>query len=137
MTDDLPSRPVIIFDGVCNMCDFAAQFILDHDRKKELRLTASQSPAGSSLLARFGVPATGPDTMYLIESGRLYDRSTAALRIARRMGFPWWLAYGFIIVPRFVRDAVYRFVAKNRYRWFGKRDACRLPAPGEAERFLP
>ena len=132
----LPTFPVIVFDGVCNMCNASAQFILDHDRKKAMRLAASQSDAGTALLARFHIETSGPDTMYFFDGERLHERSTAALLIARRLGFPWSLAYVFIVVPRFLRDGIYRFIAKNRYRWFGKRESCRMPAPGEAERFL-
>lgn len=136
-------RPVVIFDGVCNLCDRAVQFILDHDRRGVLMLTANQSEPGQRLLAGRGSAATpigedasADDTIVLVEGGRLYERSAAALRIARHMGLPWSLLYAFIVVPRPIRDAVYKFIARNRYRWFGKRESCRLPRPGELERFL-
>lgn len=136
-------RPVVIFDGVCNLCDRAVQFILDHDRRGVLLLTANQSEAGQRLLAGrgdapapLGDDASPEDTIFLVDGGRLYGRSAAALRIARYMGLPWSLLYVFVVVPRPIRDAVYKFIAKNRYRWFGKRESCRLPRPGELDRFL-
>ena len=114
----LPSQPVIVFDGVCNMCNALAQFILKRDRRRQFLLCASQSDAGVALLSRFDVRQrspdaadsggpSGPDTIFLVEDGQLHLRSTAALRIARRLGFPWRLAYAFIVVPRVIRDGVY------------------------------
>ena len=134
---ELPARPVVIFDGVCNLCNTSVQFILDHDRRGELLLCSAQSEPGQALLARFHVD-TGPEpaSVYLVENGQLHNRSTALIRIGRRMGFPWSLGVVLHVIPRFLRDALYKVVARNRYRWFGKREACRLPAPGEAERFL-
>lgn len=133
----LPTRPVVIFDGVCNLCNASVQLLLDHDRRRELLLCSAQSPAGQELLAFFGVvDGPEPTSVYLVEDGRLYQRSTAVLLIARRMGPPWSAAVLLLAVPRFVRDGIYAFIARNRYRWFGRREACRLAAPGEAERFL-
>jgi predicted DCC family thiol-disulfide oxidoreductase YuxK len=129
-------RPVILFDGVCNLCNRSVQFVLGHDRRARFLLAANQSEAGRRRLAAHGFDGEIPQTIYLVEGGRLYRESTAVLRIARGLGFPWSLAWAAILVPRFLRDAVYHFVARNRYRWFGRREQCRLPQPGEKERFL-
>ena len=134
---ELPDRPVVIFDGVCNLCNASVQFILDHDRRGRLLLCAAQSETGHALLAHFAVaPSADPESVYLVEDGRLQQRSTAALRIARQMGLPFSLAAVFFVVPRILRDAMYRVIANNRYRWFGKSEACRLARPGELDRFL-
>jgi predicted DCC family thiol-disulfide oxidoreductase YuxK len=137
-------RPVLVFDGECNLCNRAAQFVLDHDRRGRVLLCASQSESGRALLAsgpKRGAPAEPvrrPDeTIFLIEGERIDDKSTAALRLCRALGFPWSLLAVLGIVPRAMRDLVYDLVARNRYRWFGRRESCRMARPGEAERFLP
>lgn len=129
-------QAVVLFDGVCNLCNRTVQFILDHDRHKRMLLCASQSDRGAALLAPFGVDGSEPSTVYLLEAGKLRARSSAALRIAQLLGLPWSLFLVFWIVPWPLRDLVYRFIARNRYRWFGQREACRVPQPGERERFL-
>jgi predicted DCC family thiol-disulfide oxidoreductase YuxK len=135
------ASPIVLFDGVCNLCNAAVNFILDHERSGELRFASLQSDAARALLAEHGAPVEqlgqgDPDTMVLLEGGRLFDRSAAALRIARRLRWPWRALAVFLIVPRPLRDLVYRFVARNRYRWFGKSDACRMPSPELRARFL-
>ncbi len=134
---DLDS-PVVLFDGVCNLCNATVRFVLDRDRLGTLRFASLQSEPGRRLLGHFGIDLGegDPGTVYLIEEGRLFDRSTAALRLARHMRGLWPLAAVLLAVPRVVRDAVYGFVAARRYRWFGRSDACRIPTPDEAERFL-
>lgn len=131
---------VILFDGVCNLCNGAVQFVLDRDRHKRFRFAALQSEAGQALLRQRGLtppdPGADPDTIVLVEGDRVSDRSTAALRIARHLGFPWVLAGIFWLLPRPLRDWVYRFIARNRYRWFGKSESCRLPTPELRGRFL-
>jgi len=145
MGDD---APVVLFDGTCNFCDGAVHFVIDHERGTSLRFAALQSEAGSALLDRSTTPekarqlregVTGdgdPDSLALVENGRVYTHSTGALRIARHLRWPWsWLA-AFWIVPRPIRDAVYRWFARHRYAWFGKTDACRVPTPEFRARFL-
>lgn len=144
--DELASGPIVLFDGVCNLCDAAVRFIVDRDPHGRFRFAALQSTAAERLLSSFDVAADGrprrsdagaePRTIYLLEGGRLYQRSTAALRIARHLRAPWPLAGLCLAVPAPFRDAVYDFVAKRRYAWFGRRDACRVPTPEEARRFL-
>jgi predicted DCC family thiol-disulfide oxidoreductase YuxK len=129
--------PVVLFDGVCNLCNGAVNFIIDRDPAARFRFAALQSTQAAELLAPLGrAPEADPNSFILVEDGRLYERSTAALRVARRMGGAWKLFYAFIIIPRPIRDAAYRFVAKNRYRWFGKAEACRMPTPELRARFL-
>lgn len=127
----------MLFDGLCNLCSGAVDFIIDRDPRAELRFAALQSDAARPLLARCGLPAEHPGSIVLVEDGRCYRRSTAALRIARRLTFPWPLLYALLLVPRPLRDAVYDWVARNRYGWFGKRDRCRTPTPDLRSRFLP
>lgn len=129
--------PVVLFDGVCNLCNGAVNFIIDRDPSARFRFAALQSSQAAELLAPLGrVPEAEPNSFILVEDGRLYERSTAALRVARRMGGAWRLFYAFILIPRPIRDAAYRFIAKNRYRWFGKAEACRMPTPELRARFL-
>lgn len=130
------NTPVILFDGVCQFCDSTVNFVLDHDRTGRVRFAALQSKAGQELLARFGLPADKFDSLVLVENGRHYLRSTAALRLARHLDLPWPLLAGLLLVPQFLRDWAYDVVATNRYRWFGKMDACRVPTPEVRARFL-
>ncbi len=129
---------VVLFDGVCNVCNPAVDFILRHDPQGHFRFASLQSDAGRAALADSGeVPEDEIRTIILIEDGRLFRESTAALRIAGRLTGPWSLLYYLLTgVPRPLRDGAYRWFARNRYRWFGKRDTCRLPEPEIRARFL-
>ncbi|WP_412069299.1 thiol-disulfide oxidoreductase DCC family protein [Rubrivirga sp. IMCC43871] len=132
MADD---GPILLFDGVCNVCDRSVQFVLDHDRRGLVRFASLQSEVGRQLLAECGVDAS-TDSVVLVANGRCHVRSDAALATARLLDAPWrWLAVA-RVVPRGLRDAVYDWVARNRYRWFGTRDACRIPTPEVRARFL-
>jgi predicted DCC family thiol-disulfide oxidoreductase YuxK len=134
----LAPAATILFDGVCNLCNGFVQFVIQRDKAGYFRFASLQSAAGQALLAEHGIRlgAVGPETVVLVEQNRTYTHSTAVLRIARRMGGGWPLLYVFSAVPRFVRDAAYRFVARHRYQWFGQRDACMLPTPALRQRFL-
>lgn len=127
--------PLLLFDGECHMCDQSVQLVLDHDPLDVFRFAPLQSELAHQLLETHGLKAD-LDTVVLIEGGTAYTHSDAALRVARRLRFPFWLGSLALLIPRFVRDAGYRFVAANRYRWFGKKDACRIPEPSWRERFL-
>jgi predicted DCC family thiol-disulfide oxidoreductase YuxK len=129
---------VVLFDGVCNLCNGAVNFLIDRDPRGELRFAALQSPAAVALLRSLGhaPPSPEPDSILLVEDGRVYERSTAAIRIARHLGGAWRLLAVLVVVPRPLRDAVYRFIAAHRYRWFGKADTCRIPTPELQARFL-
>ncbi|MEM9984506.1 MAG: thiol-disulfide oxidoreductase DCC family protein [Bacteroidota bacterium] len=128
--------PVVIFDGVCNLCNASVDFIIRQDKKGKIKVTANQHDAGQQILLENGLRPEQVETLYLLENGKLYDRSTAALGIARQLGFPWSLAYVFIVIPKPIRDGVYRWIARNRYRWFGKKDSCRLPTAEERAYFI-
>lgn len=130
------NSPVIIFDGVCELCNASVNFIMKWEKRPDLLFTANQNEPGRKFLTGFGEDPDGVSTIYLVENGKLYSRSTAALRIARRLRFPLNLLYGFMIVPRFLRDVIYKWIARNRYRWFGKKEMCRIPSPEEMARFL-
>jgi predicted DCC family thiol-disulfide oxidoreductase YuxK len=132
------SSAVVLFDGVCNFCNGSVLFIVDRDPHAYFRFAALQSPVGAELLRKHGrEPPTGdPDSILLVEDGKVYERSTAALRIARKMRGAWKLFWIFVIIPRFLRDLVYKFIARNRYKWFGKSDECRVPTPALRARFL-
>jgi predicted DCC family thiol-disulfide oxidoreductase YuxK len=128
--------PVILFDGLCVLCSRGAWFVLKHDRRGRFRLAAMQSEAGAALCLRFGVDAIDPATMLLIENGQALRMSNAVFGICSGLGWPW-RAFGlFRIVPRPLRDAVYRLVARNRYRWFGRRETCRVPDGRWKDRML-
>lgn len=130
---------VVLFDGVCHLCQGAVKFIIKRDPGRNFRFASLQSEAGERILqgsSRSDISPGRIDTIVLYHNGAYYTRSSAALRIAKGLRFPWPLAYGFIIVPRFMRDAVYRVVAANRYRWFGKDETCLVPTKENKERFL-
>jgi len=129
-------QPVILFDGVCNFCNSSVNFIIKRNREKDIRFAALQSEAGKRLLNEYRLPAGEMESIVFIENGNAYQRSSAALRICRRLSGAWPLCYGFILVPRFIRDAVYNWIAANRYKWFGVQEQCMIPTPEIRERFL-
>ena len=126
---------MILFDGVCNLCNGFVQFVIARDPARRFRFASLQSEAGRRSLEAAGA-GNSAETVVLVEDGRAFTRSTAALRIARCLRFPWPLAFALIVVPRPLRDQVYDWVARNRYRWFGKRDVCMVPTPELRDRFL-
>ena len=127
---------VVLFDGVCNLCNRFVQFVLRRDPGGYFRFGSLGSEAAARVLERVPAPDPLPDSIILVEAGHVFTRSTAALRIARRLRFPWPLAYALIAVPRPVRDLGDDVVARRRYRWFGRRESCMIPGPGLRERFL-
>ena len=131
-------KPVLLFDGVCNLCNAITQFVIRHDPAPgRFRFASLQSQSGQRPLREHGLPTDDINTFVMIERGQAHVRSTAGLHTLRLLGLPWSLLYAFIIVPRPLRDRVYRFIARNRYRWFGRRERCMLPTPEIAARFLP
>ena len=131
------AEAVILFDGVCNLCHGAVRFVIARDPRERFRFASLQSEAGRELLRNHGLSEEVTSIVLIEDGDRVSLRSTAALRIARRLrrGWPlcWWL---FAWVPGFLRDAVYNWIARSRYRWFGKKDECPLPDPALAHRFL-
>jgi predicted DCC family thiol-disulfide oxidoreductase YuxK len=130
-------HPVILFDGVCNLCNSSVQWVLRRDKKGTYRFAALQSERGGEILAAFGKsPATLNSIILVSEAGEIYSESGAALRIAAGLGGFWSLARVFLLIPAPLRNWVYRIVARNRYRWFGKTEACMLPSAEWKARFL-
>jgi predicted DCC family thiol-disulfide oxidoreductase YuxK len=130
------THPILLFDGVCNLCNASVQFVLKRDTAGQFRFASLQSEAGQQLLGQFAKAPADFSTVVLIEKGQLFTKSDAALRVARRLPGLWPALYGFIFLPRFLRNGVYDWIARNRYRWFGKQEQCMLPRPEWKERFL-
>lgn len=130
------SSATIVFDGVCNLCNGAVDFVVRRDRQRIFRFAPLQTEASKRLLQSTDLEAPYPDSIVLIEGHSVYVYSEAVIRVARRLGFPWNLATAGYLVPRSWRDALYRRVASSRYRWFGRRDSCRIPSAEEQDRFI-
>ncbi|KMY53369.1 thiol-disulfide oxidoreductase [Bacillus sp. FJAT-27231] len=128
-------HPVVLFDGECNFCDSSVQFIIKNDPKGMFHFASLQSDTGQELLKKHHVPSD-IDSMILIEGDKVYYKSAAALRICRHLKGAWKLLYAFIIVPRPIRNIAYDFIAKNRYKWFGKKESCMLPSLSVRARFI-
>jgi predicted DCC family thiol-disulfide oxidoreductase YuxK len=135
----MPEPATILFDGVCNLCNASVQLVIRRDPRARFRFAPLGSDAANEVLRGAGAgnpPVPLPDSILLVQGGRVFTRSGAVLRIARGLRFPWPLLYAFIVVPRPLRDWAYSVVARNRYRWFGKRDSCMMPTPELRSRFL-
>ena len=135
MVDIPDAEPLVLFDGQCNLCTGAVQWIIRRDPRARLRFATRDSALGRAVLARAGF-TTIPETMVFAHRGVVRVKSSAALAIARWLTFPWPLSSVWLVVPRPLRDIVYDWIARNRYRWFGKRDVCWLPTPALRARFL-
>lgn len=129
-------HPVILFDGVCNLCNWGVRFVIERDPDAEFRFAPLQSEPGARLLEACGRDPDQRDTWVLVEDGECYTKSDAVIRVARRLGGPYRLLSPFRYVPRLLRDAVYGLVARYRYDVFGRREECMLPEAGVADRFL-
>lgn len=132
---DLENTSVLFFDGVCNLCNRTVDFLVRRDKKRLLRYAPLQGPSAASLLHESMIEAL--PSVVLLENGKAYQRSTAVLRAVSKLGGLWPLAKALLVIPAPIRDVVYDFIGRNRYRWFGKRDSCRLPTQEERELFLP
>ncbi|HLO29228.1 MAG TPA: thiol-disulfide oxidoreductase DCC family protein [Anaerolineales bacterium] len=133
----LEQQRIILFDGVCNLCNGSVIFVLQRERKPTFKFASIQSEAGKELLEWYGFPPGYNQAVILLEHGRVYLGSTAALKIGQQLKFPWsLLAYAGFIVPKFIRDWVYDQIARHRYQWFGKRDVCMTPTENLKTRFL-
>jgi len=130
----MTNKPVILFDGVCNLCQSSVQFIIKRDKNAAFKFAALQSDAALQLLAN--QPPVNSDSVLLLQKDVLYQKSTAALKIAAQLNWPWPMLYVFIIVPTPIRDWAYDYIARNRYRWFGKQESCMVPTPNLKDRFL-
>lgn len=132
----IEENDILLFDGVCNLCNGAVNFIIDHDPKSHFQFAALQSDFGQEKLEELGFNQEEFDSLVLLQNKKVYTKSSAALRIAKKLTFPYPLLYVFIILPPFLRDAAYNLIARNRYKWFGKRDSCRMPTPELRSRFV-
>jgi len=127
---------VILFDGVCNFCNRSVNFVIGHDKRGYFRFVPLQTATGAEVARRYGIDPEQPETFVLVENGHAYRKSDGALRVARRLGGLYALAYALVLIPSFVRDWFYDWFARRRYRWFGKRDQCMVPSPEVRERFF-
>ena len=130
------AKYIVLFDGVCNLCNGTVQFLLKRDKKKRFLFGSLQGKTGQEYLRKYHLPTDQFHSFMLIEGNVLYTRSTAVLRMLKHLGRGWQLLYVFIYVPQPIRDGVYTLIAKNRYKLFGKKDTCRVPTAEERERFL-
>lgn len=128
--------PIVLFDGVCNLCTGVVKFAIKRDKKGVLHFASLQSEMAKELMRKHGLDENQLKTFVFIENGKAYTRSTAGLKLFRSFGGLWALLYVFIIVPKPIRNAVYDFVSRNRYRWFGKEESCMIPSPEIRARFL-
>jgi len=140
---NLPTPPhidtdevVLLFDGVCKLCNGAANFIIRHDHRKRVKLCSVQSPQGQDILAHFGMPLNQFSSMLYVQNNEVYIKSEAWFALLPALGFPWTLLRMFGVVPRTLRDSVYDLIADNRYRWFGKFEQCSTPSADQADHFL-
>ena len=128
--------PLILYDGVCNLCNRWVQFVLKHDKRRQFSFAPLQGATAKNILSEKFQEQQVPDTVVLIDNNKVYTRSEAALRILKLLGNGWNLFYSLVVIPRFLRDGVYRFISNRRYKWFGKSDSCILPSPEWKDRFL-
>lgn len=127
---------IILFDGICNLCNGAVSFFITRDKKNIFRFASLQSDIGIELQKKFGLNPNSLESFILIEGNKYYCKSTAALRLTLYIGFPYYLLFPLIIIPPFIRNIVYDIISRYRYRWFGKRTSCRIPTADEQVKFL-
>ena len=130
------NHKIILFDGVCNLCNSSVNFIIDRDKKNIFKFAALQSESGQKLLDKFGLNQNDFDSVVLVDENKFYSKSTAALKIVKEFPSLWKALYIFIIIPVPIRNFFYDLIAKNRYRWFGKKDSCRMPSPELKNKFI-
>jgi len=131
-----PNKPVVFFDGHCNLCNGSVRFLLKNNPDNNLQFASLQSEVARQLLGDIPAEGSDPATLVLLENGQQYERSEAALRIAGYLKAPWRFGRRFLVVPRWLRDGIYNFVARNRFRWFGRSETCMMPTPETRSQFL-
>ena len=132
---EYPNR-LVLFDGVCNFCNFWIQFALKRDKIGKLRFGSLQGETAHQVLPHYNIDPTILTSVIFIENGIVYRESTAALKVCRHLDGGWKLLYALIIIPAFIRDGIYKWIGKNRYKWFGKQESCMLPTPAQRKRFV-
>ena len=128
--------PIVLFDGVCNFCNYWVNFAIKRDKKKKLRFTPLQGETAKRLLPQYNISSTSLSSVIFIDGNKVYTQSSAAIRICKYLDGGWKLFYGLMIIPKFFRDWIYNIIARNRYKWFGKKDVCMIPTPEMRARFL-
>ena len=130
-------KKLILFDGICNLCNTSVQFVIKHDKKNTFMFTALQSEVGQQIIKEYNIDTSKTDSilLYTSENG-IVSKSTAALKIASHLGFPRNLMTLFLIIPPFIRNWIYDYIAKNRYKWYGKKESCMIPTPELKNKFL-
>lgn len=132
----MQENPIVLFDGVCNFCNYWVNFAIKRDKKRKLRFTPLQGKTANALLPQFGINPSSLTSVIFLDKGKLYTQSSAAIHICKYLSGGWKLCYAFIIIPKFIRDFFYNIIARNRYKWYGKKETCMIPAPEVRERFL-
>ena len=127
---------IVLFDGVCNFCDASVQFVIRHEKNSTLKFASLQSETGTHLMKKYGLDSSEIDSIIFITNGKAYIKSSAALRLCKHLKGLYPLLFAFIIVPPFIRNSVYDWVARNRYKWYGKKDSCMIPSPEIRARFV-
>ena len=127
---------IILFDGVCNLCNRSVQFIIKRDKLKKFRFASLQGKTGQAILEQFNLSKDAYNSFILVDKEKVYTRSAAALEVFKRLGGAWKLLYALVIVPKFIRDGLYNWIARNRYKWYGKKEECMVPTPELKNRFM-
>ena len=134
--NNLEEKSIILFDGVCNLCNSSVNFIINHDKKEQFLFASLQSDAAKEILLQLNYRNIKVDSILLIENKKVFEKSTAALKIAKNLDGFYKLLYIFIVIPQFIRNVAYDYIAKNRYKWYGKKESCMLPTPELKKRFI-
>jgi predicted DCC family thiol-disulfide oxidoreductase YuxK len=133
---EMKNKAIILFDGICNLCNGAVQFVIRHDQRDQFLFASLQSKEAEKVLEPFSLDPAASNSFILVDDGKVYFRSTGVLRVLKKLSGFWRVFYGFIIVPGFIRDSIYNLIARKRYRWFGKKDQCMIPTPELQSKFL-
>ena len=130
------NHKIVLFDGVCNLCNSSVNFVIRHDKEDVFKFATLQSEIGKELVSKFSIDSSIVDSIILIDGEKHYEKSSAALHIAKQLTGAYPLLFGFMIVPKFIRNAVYDYIARNRYKWFGKKESCMIPTKELKNKFL-
>lgn len=133
---EIDNNPLLLFDGVCNLCNGAVNFVIDRDRNRRFVFASLQSTLGQQIAEQYQLPKEDFNSMVLLKNNKVYLRSNAALEISRDLSGSWPLLYGLKVIPRFFRDWIYTIISTNRYKWFGRQDQCRVPTVDIQNRFV-
>lgn len=134
--DNTCQQRIVLFDGVCNFCNFWIQFALKRDSKRKLKFTSLQGETAKKILPQYGIDPAILTSVIFIDNGKAYKESAAALHVCRYLDGGWEILYALIIIPAFIRDGIYKWIGRNRYKWFGKQETCMIPTPEQRSRFL-